>query len=1025
MKNNGVTLRRLLEKDAARMLEWMQDPEAVRYLNIGGSDTNMEQVLRFIQNAQDDISDIHRAIVDADDAYLGTISLKHVDYEKREAEYAIAMHPTAWGTGAAGVATRLISQMAFQMLGLRRIYLNVLEENHRAVRFYEHNGFEPTGETKTTHRGMAEKLLWYEIKNHGSAAALLDKKQKIVFFTAVKARFCGGRKLFLDYGMHLADTLGYDTYYIANSLDKMEQENQNSNLKVLNANEIDFAQFKGAIVFTALNHLFYLLARIQNVPDVKICLYYGHPEIYTWLDNQVPYPQKPGLATLMEKLRKMNALCLQDGSNLLAANKASQQRFDPCFVPPIFHEPANKINLHSLLKGKFRFLWLGRLDNDKVQSIINCLDNLLAEDLAMELEFHIIGDGNAKHRIDCRKYAPRIDIRFMSYLYGEARDAYIREHADVAVAMGISAMDCAMLGIPTVIPVVSDKPFIGDRYVYIFDGPAYSLGWSQDDLERLGAKTHTIREVIDAVYDDPDNCAKLALSGMNYCKETFSLENGSRLLINALARTELTVQDCMSCVPIKKQMNRYKLFSKLSRRTDFGQYHAFVARLNGIQNVHGFTKLFYYPNEFRKTFRNRLAKNQLHNRMAAYLTYSRYPAKIRAIRESYRTTHKIKVAFLVLFNGVFPFRAVFEKMSGDAHFDPWIIVIPNATRTREYQQTKYSEAFHDLSHQYGDRVLHGYDWENGEILELHEVYQIVFFNNPYEQLVHKEHRAQYFLHRNVLMLYANYGFAALKFWDEVIATEFYNSMWKVCVETDGNLEYLKQHERLKGRNGLVTGYLKMDSFANYRPSIKKRKMILICPHHTVWGWDKLNISNFLSYADLFIELPKRFPEIDFVFRPHPLLFDNLVAHRIWTEEQVERYLVKLLESPNMVYDKSGDYFQVFCDSDAMIHDCGSFIGEYLFTEKPCCYLLKSEEQVNKTLLPLGQDCIKQYYHAFQAEDIKYFIQNVVIEGQDPMKKQREAFSRNVLKKYYPFAADRIIDEIKNRIITKDETVMEE
>ena len=40
-----------------------------------------------------------------------------------------------------------------------------------------------------------------------------------------------------------------------------------------------------------------------------------------------------------------------------------------------------------------------------------------------------------------------------------------------------------MLGVPTVIPVVSDQPFSGDRYVYIFDAPAYSLGWNQEDDE--------------------------------------------------------------------------------------------------------------------------------------------------------------------------------------------------------------------------------------------------------------------------------------------------------------------------------------------------------------------------------------------------------------------------------------------------------------------------------------------------------------------------------------------------------------
>jgi hypothetical protein len=135
----------------------------------------------------------------------------------------------------------------------------------------------------------------------------------------------------------------------------------------------------------------------------------------------------------------------------------------------------------------------------------------------------------------------------------------------------------------------------------------------------------------------------------------------------------------------------------------------------------------------------------------------------------------------------------------------------------------------------------------------------------------------------VLTVYANYGFAALSFWNEVLTSEFYNKVWLACIETATNLSHLKKHQQISGINGEVTGYLKMDKMVTIIPEKRERKRIIISPHHTVWGWSTLNIGNFLKYSRLFLELPKRYPQIDFVFRPHPLLFSNLIAHKLWTQ----------------------------------------------------------------------------------------------------------------------------------------------
>lgn len=164
MTDNRFSLRPLELQDSVRMLEWMRDPEITKYLQIGGPDTSKDSVDEFILNAGDESTNLHRAVVDSTGEYMGTISLKHIDYEKKEAEYAIAMRSSALGTGAAVTASRLLLELAFRQLGLQRVYLNVLQANQRAVRFYEKFGFRYTHESTLQVHGVEMALKWYEIQ---------------------------------------------------------------------------------------------------------------------------------------------------------------------------------------------------------------------------------------------------------------------------------------------------------------------------------------------------------------------------------------------------------------------------------------------------------------------------------------------------------------------------------------------------------------------------------------------------------------------------------------------------------------------------------------------------------------------------------------------------------------------------------------------------------------------------------------------------------------------------------------------
>ncbi|MCR4682473.1 MAG: GNAT family N-acetyltransferase [Clostridiales bacterium] len=162
----NVKLRPLSSKDAPYMLEWMTDPEITRFFRFDASKVELRTCEEYIENAAKAENAAHFAIVDENDEYLGTISLKDIDTENRCAEYAISTRKKAHGTGAAAQATKLLLDHAFNTLGLERVYLNVLADNGRANAFYRKAGFRFVREEPDALelRGERKTLNWYEIR---------------------------------------------------------------------------------------------------------------------------------------------------------------------------------------------------------------------------------------------------------------------------------------------------------------------------------------------------------------------------------------------------------------------------------------------------------------------------------------------------------------------------------------------------------------------------------------------------------------------------------------------------------------------------------------------------------------------------------------------------------------------------------------------------------------------------------------------------------------------------------------------
>lgn len=160
-----MKLRKLELKDAELMLEWMHDDSVVEHLQANFKEKTLEDCKKFIIDSRDSLEQLHLAIVDNEDNYMGTVSLKNI--EDNKAEFAITIRKIAMGKGYSKYGMKEIIKFGFEKLNLDKIFWSVDPINVRAVRFYDKNEYKKINMLGKRVKGytseQVEKYLWYEI----------------------------------------------------------------------------------------------------------------------------------------------------------------------------------------------------------------------------------------------------------------------------------------------------------------------------------------------------------------------------------------------------------------------------------------------------------------------------------------------------------------------------------------------------------------------------------------------------------------------------------------------------------------------------------------------------------------------------------------------------------------------------------------------------------------------------------------------------------------------------------------------
>lgn len=357
-----------------------------------------------------------------------------------------------------------------------------------------------------------------------------------------------------------------------------------------------------------------------------------------------------------------------------------------------------------------------------------------------------------------------------------------------------------------------------------------------------------------------------------------------------------------------------------------------------------------------------------------------FTEKFDSIKRKFAKGQKIDVVFFVTSMALFASKPLFDLMLKDNRFSPKVAVVPDLRGLGNDVEATM------------DACEKAFVARNGEanLLKLRpnldgiwpEVSaDIIVYPLPQNYSYYK-FNPQFSLGRAFIPIFANYGYPSTKFAVEVLAHYNYAYFYKVFLESKVALDVYKSVSPINGNNGTVTGYIKMDELAQYEYKKADRKRILIALHHSVEGGANriLEISNFMKYAEFFKELPVKYPTVDFVFRPHPFLFPVLSKPKHWGKDRVEKYLLELKSLPNVSWSEGSEYLKEFALADAIIQDCASFLVEWFYTGKPCCYMLKQEFDIEEKFLPIGQKCLRASHIAYNQEQIQAFIDSIVGEN---------------------------------------------
>ena len=313
-----------------------------------------------------------------------------------------------------------------------------------------------------------------------------------------------------------------------------------------------------------------------------------------------------------------------------------------------------------------------------------------------------------------------------------------------------------------------------------------------------------------------------------------------------------------------------------------------------------------------------------------------------------RTAKKKRVAFLCQYIPAWnKTQPVYEVLRKDARFEVFLICIPSGIQDQKLTDpdTEGNDTFEYF-------VQHGYEAINAltgknQWLDLKELkLDYIFYARPYNFYMPQPYVSSR-VSRYTKICCLVYAMSMTKPIQEVVLNrDFFRNVYCYFAESAYAAQVNRHHHRIMHKLGLMktvffgmpalTQILAAKEETNEVWSFSKNKFrVMWTPRWTTEP--ELGGTNFFLYKDVLLAYAEEQKDMDFLFRPHPLMFENFIRTGEMTGEEIEAYQNKVEKLPNVSFDREQEYGATFWNSSVLVSDISGILPEYFITGKPLIY----------------------------------------------------------------------------------------
>jgi len=374
---------------------------------------------------------------------------------------------------------------------------------------------------------------------------------------------------------------------------------------------------------------------------------------------------------------------------------------------------------------------------------------------------------------------------------------------------------------------------------------------------------------------------------------------------------------------------------------------------------------------------------------------------IKKVKQRLKHKKQLAVAFYVYDDSKWKCQSIYDLMEKDERFTPYIFVTKNNAPKDNfnYQDAEDVLKVYNFFKTRNMRVKNAYDIKNQKFIPFEDMTpkpDIIIYQHPWYV---ETTQGPVVCSKFALTYYVPYFISDI---DNSIECDlrFHRYIYRYYVPDEDTMQSYALKMQDKGKKLIVAGHPQLDNYLK-KDFEQERKYVIYAPHWTVCG-NNLRYSTFDWNGFKILEFAEKHKELNWVFKPHPCLYNFLFMSGYMSKEQADEYYQRW--SNIGIVHNEGDYIKLFQQSNTLITDSGSFLIEYFFTKQPCIHLVSDSFAGNQN----ARDICSTYYNVYNLEEMYRIFEEILINKQDTKKQDR----LNLLKKMdYPYSAEIIINDL--------------